>query len=156
MEIPRCAGPDRFLACWIMASAVHSGAESAQAAGIAASLGRRAWVALSGALAAVLGLLPHVLHHAGLLAGAFFAGAAGSVLFGAIGFLAAIPFLVRIRRRTGSWRLPATLLALLAVMFSFSTFVLGPAINGDGDSKSSSSQGAPAPTDGKDAHGHDH
>ena len=64
------------------------------------------------AVAAVLGLAPHVLHHAGLLAGsALIAGTGGALLFGAVGFLAAIPFLLRARRRCGNWRVPGALLA---------------------------------------------
>lgn len=96
--------------------------------------------------AAVLGVLPHVLHHAGFLAGAaLFAGTAGSLLFGAVGLLAAIPFLLRLHRRFGSWRVPAGVLALMAVMFSISAFVIGPAINGDEGSSSAGSQnGGPA------------
>src|SRR5215217_683503 len=44
--------------------------------------------------AAVLGAAPHVLHHAGPLAGAaLLAGVSGRVLFGALGLLLAIPLL---------------------------------------------------------------
>jgi hypothetical protein len=82
-------------------------------------------------VAAVLGLAPHVLHHAGLLAGsALIAGTGGALLFGAVGFLAAIPFLLRAHRRCGNWRVPGALLALFAVVFSISTFVIGPAMSG--------------------------
>lgn len=102
----------------------------------------RARVVLSGVLAAFLGLLPHVLHHTGPLAGAaLFAGAGGSILFGAIGFVAAIPFLLRLHRRSAGWRVPAGVLALMVVMFSISTLVIGPKIAGsEGD------QAAPATT----------
>ena len=97
------------------------------------SLVGRIRVALSTALAAILGLAPHILHHAGPLAGAaLLAGTAGSLLFGAIGFIAAIPLLLRVRRRCGGWRVPAVLLATMAAAFSLSTFVVGPAITGDG------------------------
>ena len=92
-------------------------------------------VAASGVAAAVLGVLPHVLHHAGPLAGAaLLAGVGGSLLFGVIGLLAAIPLLLRLRRRFGGWRVPGAALALMVVAFSVSTFVIGPAITGDGDS----------------------
>lgn len=85
-------------------------------------------------MAAFLGLLPHVLHHAGPLAGAaFFAGVGGTLLFGALGFVAAIPLLLRLHRRTGTWRAPAMVLALFAAMFSLSAFVIGPAITGEGE-----------------------
>jgi hypothetical protein len=86
---------------------------------------------LSGVVAAALGLLPHVLHHAGPLAGAaLFAGVAGSLLFGVVGLALSVPLLLRVRRRRGSWRLSALLLALFAAVFSVSTFVVGPKISG--------------------------
>ena len=102
------------------------------------SLARRLSLVLSAAWGGLIGLLPHVLHHAGPLAGAaLFASAGGSILFGAIGLLAAIPFLRRVRRHTGGWRVPGAVLALMVVMFSISTLVIGPKIAGDGDSSSS-------------------
>jgi hypothetical protein len=110
------------------------------------TLRKRATALVSSALAVVLGLAPHVLHHAGPLAGAaLLAGAGGSLLFGAIGLLAAIPFLLRVHRHCGNWRVPSTLLALFAAMFSISTFVIGPAINGEpsGAAKSTTSQTMP-------------
>lgn len=88
---------------------------------------------------ALLGLAPHVLHHVGPLAGAaLFAGAGGSLLFGVLGFLAAIPFLLRLQRRRQSWRVPAAALALMAIVFSLSTFVIGPRITGANQSDTSS------------------
>ena len=82
--------------------------------------------------AAILGAAPHVLHHVGPLAGAaLLAGVGGRLLFGALGFLLAVPMLVRMRRRSGSWRLPGGLLALMAVVFTASTLWLGPALAGD-------------------------
>lgn len=79
-----------------------------------------------------IGLVPHVLHHVGPLAGAaLLAGAPGRVLFAAIGFVAAIPFLRRLHRRFRTWRAPAIALAVFAAMFSFSSFVIGPPISGD-------------------------
>ena len=109
-------------------------------------VGQRAWVALSGVFAAVMGVLPHVLHHAGPLAGAaLFAGATGSLLFGAVGLVAATPLLLRLHRRSGGWRLPGAALTAMAVAFSLSTFVIGPAISGDdSDDGASSTQQAPA------------
>jgi hypothetical protein len=84
--------------------------------------------------ASVLGAAPHVLHHVGPLAGAaLLAGATGKLLFGALGFMVAVPLLRRLRRRTGSWALPGTVLALMAVAFSFSSFVIGPALTGSDD-----------------------
>lgn len=84
---------------------------------------------------AVIGLLPHVLHHVGPLAGAaLLAGAGGTALFAAIGFVAAIPFLLRLHRRFRTWKAPALALAVFAAMFSLSSFVIGPAIAGGEES----------------------
>jgi len=89
------------------------------------------WNALTGALGAVAGLAPHVLHHIGLLAGtALIAGAGGTALFGILGLALSVPMLLRLRRRFASWWAPAIGLAVFAVMFSISAFVIGPAING--------------------------
>lgn len=97
-----------------------------------ASLAGRVWGAALAVWGGFVGLLPHVLHHVGPLAGAaLLAGATGRVLFAAIGFVAAIPFLRRLRRRFDTWRAPAIALAIFAVMFSLSSFVIGPAIAGD-------------------------
>lgn len=88
-------------------------------------------VTLSAIGAGLIGLAPHLLHHAGPLAGAaLFAGVGGTLLFGALGFLVAIPLLVRLHRRHDDWRLPAAALALFAGMFLLSAFVVGPAITG--------------------------
>lgn len=104
----------------------------------------RVRVALSSAMAAVLGVLPHVLHHAGPLAGAaIFAGVGGSLLFGALGLLAAVPMLLRMRRRCGSWRRPLAMLGLFAAIFSISTFVIGPALTSS-DGGEASEREAPA------------
>ena len=120
------------------------------------SLRQRTLAIAPSAAAAVLGVLPHVLHHVGPLAGAaLLAGTGGSLLFGAIGFLAAVPLLLRVHHRCGSWRIPAALRALFAVVFSISTFVMGPAITGNGGgSKPTTNQTAPAAPakDGHDAH----
>lgn len=92
----------------------------------------RAWSVVLAAWGGVVGLLPHVLHHAGPLAGAaLLAGAGGTALFAAIGFVAAIPFLRRLRRRFGTWKAPAIALVVFAAMFSLSSFVLGPALTAD-------------------------
>jgi hypothetical protein len=58
----------------------------------------------------------------------------GRLLFGALGLLVAIPMLRRMRRRRGFRGLPAGAVAL-AVVFAFSSFVVGPAVTaGDGGS----------------------
>lgn len=95
---------------------------------------RALWNALVGGIGLVVGLVPHVLHHVTILAGtALVAGSGGTALFGVLGLLASIPFLLRLRRRFGTWRAPAIGLMTFAVMFSVSTFVIGPAISGAGD-----------------------
>lgn len=94
---------------------------------------RAFWNALVGGIGLVVGLVPHVLHHVTLLAGtALVAGSGGTALFGVLGFLASVPFLLRLRRRFGTWRAPAIGLTIFVAMFSLSTFVLGPAISGAG------------------------
>lgn len=109
------------------------------------SLRDRAWGGVLAVWGAFIGLLPHVLHHVGPLAGAaLLAGAAGQTLFAAIGFVAAIPFLLRLRRRFGSWRAPAVALAVFAAMFALSSLVIGPAITGSGSTKSPPGVEAPA------------
>lgn len=94
----------------------------------------RAWSAILAAWGVFIGILPHVLHHVGPLAGAaLLGGAGGTVLFAAIGFVAAIPFLIRIYRRFRTWVAPAIALAIFAAMFSLSSFVIGPLISGGED-----------------------
>ena len=96
------------------------------------SLAARAWGAMLAVWGGFVGLLPHILHHVGPLAGAaLLAGATGRVLFAAIGLVAAIPFLRRLHRRFQTWRAPAIALAIFAAMFSLSSFVIGPAISGE-------------------------
>lgn len=102
--------------------------------------------------AAVTGAAPHVLHHVGPLAGtALVAGVGGRILFGALGFVATIPMLRRLHRRTGSWRVPALALAAFVAIFAFSSLFLGPALAGDGDTDAPAS--LPATVD-VDHHGH--
>lgn len=91
----------------------------------------RVRAAAAAVAAGVLGAAPHMLHHVGPLAGAaLLAGASGKLLFGAIGFVLAVPMLRTLRQRTGSWRMPGSLLALMALVFAFSAFVIGPALTG--------------------------
>lgn len=94
----------------------------------------RMWSGIVGVWGGLIGLVPHVLHHVGPLAGAaLLAGVGGTALFAGIGLLAAIPFLLRLHRRFRTWRAPAIALAVMAAMFSLSSFVIGPAISGDGE-----------------------
>jgi hypothetical protein len=110
------------------------------------SFPRRVWLILAGAGAGIMGLLPHVLHHAGPLAGAaLFAGVVGSLLFGALGLLVAIPFLRRMYRRFATWRAPAIAVALFAVVFSISTLIVGPRITGGSTAPEASAPPSTAP-----------
>lgn len=86
--------------------------------------------------AAILGAAPHILHHVGPLAGAaLVAGATGTLLFGVLGFVLAVPMLVRLHRRHG-WSVSAGVLALMATAFAISTLVIGPALSGGGEAPS--------------------
>ena len=90
------------------------------------------WSAMTAVIGAVMGLLPHVLHHAGLLVGAaFITGVGGNLAFGALGLLFSLPLLRRLYRRFGTWKAPAAGVAVFVVLFSLSAFVIGPAISGD-------------------------
>jgi hypothetical protein len=102
----------------------------------------RAWSAVLAAWGAFIGVLPHVLHHVGPLAGAaLLAGAGGTALFATIGFVAAIPFLIRLQRKFRTWRAPAIALAVFAAAFSLSSFVIGPALSGGSESSPPSQPG---------------
>jgi predicted PurR-regulated permease PerM len=94
-----------------------------------------------------------VLHHVGPLAGtALVAGTGGTVVFAAIGFVASIPFLLRLRRRFKTWIAPSIGLVAFAAAFSFSTFVIGPLISNERTGPSD----APTEPEPKvtDEHGH--
>ena len=109
------------------------------------SLLRRLRLLVSGAGAAFLGLLPHILHHAGPLAGAaLFAGVGGSLVFGALGLVAGIPFLVRMKRHCGGWSRPLATLAVFAAVFLVSTFAVGPLLTGDDESEGEKPPTTPA------------
>lgn len=98
----------------------------------------------------VTGAAPHVLHHIGLVAGAsLLAGTAGTVLFGALGLLAAVPVLVTVRRRTGGWLLPGASLVLFAALFALSSLVLAPLLTG---ARSSGDPHRPLPAAGEEPH----
>lgn len=108
-------------------------------------IGRGAFVAVWNA---ATGAAPHVLHHVGPLAGAaLLAGAAGKLLFGALGLLAAVPFLLRLHRRFDTWVAPAVGLAAMAAVFSVSTFVVGHALVRDDEPVAPAGPGqAPTPS----------
>jgi hypothetical protein len=116
-------------------------------------MAQRARTALLGLWALVTGAAPHVLHHIGPLAGtALVAGAGGRVVFGLLGLAATVPLLRRLRRRTGSWRVPGAALVAFAAVFTVSNLVVGPAIGA-----ATTPDTAPAPTEQVDVdhHGHD-
>lgn len=115
----------------------------------------RARAAVAAAGAAVLGAAPHVLHHAGPLAGAaLLAGATGKLLFGVLGLALSVPMVRRLHRRTGSWRVPVGVLGVMAAVFVVSSFVVGPALTGSGESAGSSGgqPAAPAAPSPHEAH----
>ena len=88
------------------------------------------WSAVTAATGAVMGLLPHLLHHIGFLAGAaLVTGVGGNLLFGALGLLLSVPLLRRLYRRFRTWKAPAVAVTVFAVMFSLSAFVFGPALS---------------------------
>ena len=77
-----------------------------------------------------MGLVPHVLHHVSMFAGAaLVTGVGGNLLFGAVGLLFAVPLLRRLYRRFRTWKAPVIAVALFAAMFALSAFVIGPAIS---------------------------
>ncbi len=107
--------------------------------------------AIGAVVGAVLGLVPHVLHHIGLIAGAaFVTGAGGNVLFFVIGLVFSIPLLRRLYRRFQTWRAPAIAVAVFAAVFSLSAFVVGPAVSGGSDG--SPSTPSPSPTQNHSGH----
>lgn len=94
---------------------------------------RTLWEGVVGAFGLIMGLIPHILHHVGFLAGtALVAGSGGTALFGALGYLFSIPMLLRLHRRFNTWRAPAIGLLIFTAMFALSAFVIGPAISGTG------------------------
>lgn len=103
------------------------------------------WETIGAAIGVVMGLVPHVLHHIGLIAGAaLVTGAAGNVLFFALGLLLSIPLLRRLYRKFRTPWAPAIAVAIFTAMFSLSAFVIGPAITGD--SAPAKSPGTPIQT----------
>lgn len=90
------------------------------------------WNTLTALVGGVMGLVPHLLHHVGLLGGAVLVtGATGNVLFAVLGLIFSLPLLRRLYRRFGTWKAPTVALAVFAVMFSISAFLIGPALGND-------------------------
>lgn len=83
---------------------------------------------------AVVGIAPHLLHHVGPFAGAaLLAGADGKLLFGALGFVLSIPFLLRLHRLFQTLAAPALATAAFAALFTVSTLVVSPLLSGGSD-----------------------
>ena len=113
-----------------------------------AGLFATAWRTVSAVFGALLGLLPHVLHHTGLIFGAaLVTGTGGNLLFGALGLLFSLPLLRRLYIRFRTWKAPAIALAIFVAMFSLSAFVIGPAISGDSSPETPSPVQTPAHND---------
>ena len=111
------------------------------------------WDAVVAVIGAVMGLVPHVLHHIGLIAGAaFVTGATGNVLFFALGLAFSIPLLRRLYRKFHSWRAPAIAVAVFAAMFSLSAFVIGPAITDDSSPAKAPTAPSQTPTESHSKH----
>ena len=88
------------------------------------------WASVRAAAGALLGLVPHVMHHIGILAGAaLLTGVFGNSLLYAVGLLLSIPLLNRLRKRFGTWKAPAIGVAVFTAMFLLSALVVGPAIS---------------------------
>jgi hypothetical protein len=103
--------------------------------------------AVLGLWGALTGVAPHVLHHVGPLAGAaLLAGTGGRLLFGVIAVVVSIPFLLRLYRRFRTWTAPAIAVTVMAVMYTVSSLVIGPAISGDAGTETTEEQ--------HDEHGH--
>jgi hypothetical protein len=114
-----------------------AGAEPSRGRGRLAAL----WNTVTAAVGAAMGLLPHLLHHISFFAGAaLVTGVGGNLLFGALGLLLSVPLLRRLYRRFRTWKAPTVAVAVFAVMFSLSAFVVGPAISGTDQQEPAPSQ----------------
>lgn len=115
---------------------------------------RSVWATTRACIGAALGILPHVMHHIGLLAGAaLLTGVLGNGILYVVGLLMSIPLLKRLRSRFQTMWAPAIGVALFTALFSLSAFVVGPAISGGGEQVPATT---PAPavttTPGHDGH----
>lgn len=94
---------------------------------------RGLWATIRAGIGAALGILPHLMHHVGLLAGtALLTGALGNGILYIVGLLMSIPLLRRLRTKFQTGWAPAIGVAVFTALFSLSAFVLGPAISGPG------------------------
>ena len=115
---------------------------------------RSVWATIRAGIGAALGILPHVMHHIGLLAGAaLLTGVLGNGILYIVGLLLSIPLLRRLQARFHTIWAAGIGVAVFTVLFSLSAFVVGPAISGAG-SQSPAQTPTPAvtTTDGHDGH----
>jgi hypothetical protein len=106
---------------------------------------------VAGAWGVISGVAPHVLHHAGPLAGAaLLAGTGGRVLFFFIGLAAAVPLLIRLYRRFNTWVAPAMAIGVFAATYTLSSLFLGPLLTGGTGGAAT----PPGVTTTTDPHGH--
>lgn len=118
-----------------------------------------AWRAVSAAFGALMGLVPHLLHHVGIIAGAaLVTGVGGNLLFGVLGLLLSVPLLRRLYRRFHTWKAPAIALAIFALMYALSALVIGPAISGDPPTPvpATATSSTPSPSPSSTDHGPHH
>lgn len=102
--------------------------------------------AVAAAAGAVLGLVPHVLHHVGIIAGAaLLTGLGGNAALYVVGLVLSVPMFRRIHRKFRTWLAPAIAAGLFTAMFLVSALVVGPAIS---DGSPTQERGpAPSPTE---------
>ncbi len=92
---------------------------------------RSFWATIRAGMGATLGILPHVMHHIGLLAGAaLLTGALGNGILYLAGLLLSIPLLRRLRSRFQTRWAPTIGVTVFTALFSLSAFIIGPAISG--------------------------
>jgi hypothetical protein len=115
---------------------------------------KNAWAAIRAALGSLLGLVPHVMHHIGIVVGtALLAGFWGNTILYLLGILLSIPMFRRLHRRYGSITAPIAGAAIFTALFLFSALVVGPAINASAIAPGTPTISAPAdPGDGHAAH----
>ena len=93
----------------------------------------RLGAAVLAAWGVLVGVAPHVLHHIGPFAGAaLLAAAGGKLLFGVLGFLLSIPFLLRLYRRFHTLGAPVVATAAFATIFVVSTLLVSPLLTDSG------------------------
>jgi hypothetical protein len=115
------------------AEATGSGSQSSSPAIRAKRPVRSAWATIRAGLGAALGVLPHLMHHVGLLAGAaLLTGALGNGILYGIGLLMSIPLLRRLRSKFRTVWAPVIGVAVFTGLFSLSAFVIGPALGTSG------------------------